>query len=115
MPNREETRQQTAASRPVRQKATEPAGTATVPPRHALTVTVPLDRAIDIATPPIVAARRVLTAKGGLPLYLGLGVLAVADVIDWPVAAAAGVGYAVLRRWGPLRPAQSAPKSQQAQ
>jgi hypothetical protein len=78
------------------------------PGGHALTVTIPLDRAIDVATFPVTAASRVLSAKGGLPVYLGLGVLAVADVIDLPLAAATGVGYAVLRRWGPLRPRRPA-------
>ena len=79
--------------------------------RHGrtLTVTIP-DRAADIAMLPVAAGRRVLTARrGGLPVYVGLGVLAAVDVIELPVAAAVGVGYAVLRRWGPLRPAHEAP------
>ncbi|MBT2505700.1 hypothetical protein J7I98_07240 [Streptomyces sp. ISL-98] len=46
---------------------------------------------------PFAVARRVLPAKGGLPLYLGLGALGAADIIDWPVAIGIGVGYAVLR------------------
>jgi hypothetical protein len=110
-----------AASVSTREKMPEELGeTTTTQPEaasaqagRALTVTVPLDRAIDIVMLPVAAARRVLSAKNvGLPVYVGLGVLAVADVIDPPVAAALGVGYAVLRRWGPLRPAREAPDGQ---
>jgi hypothetical protein len=39
----------------------------------------------------------------GLPAYVGVGALAVAGVVEWPVAAAAGAGVAALRRWGPGR------------
>jgi hypothetical protein len=45
----------------------------------------------------IAMARRVLPAKGGLPLYAGLGGLAVVGVIEWPVAVAAGAGYGLGR------------------
>ena len=86
---------------------------ATVTPAHSVTITIPLDRAIDVAMVPVAAAGRLLSARRGLPVYAGLGVLAVADIIDLPVAAAAGVGYAALRRWGPLRP--GADREQQAQ
>lgn len=48
---------------------------------------------------PIDVARRVLPERE-LPIYLTVGALAVAGVVDWPVAAAAGLGYAALRRWG---------------
>ena len=48
------------------------------------------------------AAGRALSARGGLPIYAGLGALAATDVIAWPAAVAAGVGYAVLRWWGPF-------------
>ncbi|HUK69450.1 MAG TPA: hypothetical protein VLW50_11990 [Streptosporangiaceae bacterium] len=75
------------------------------PTAHMLTINIPMDEAIDVAAFPVKMAGRVLAAKGGLPLYAGLGVLAAAQVIEWPVAALAGVSYAVLRRWGPLRPA----------
>jgi hypothetical protein len=81
---------------------------------RTLTVTVP-ERAMDIVMLPVAAGRRVVTARSGLPVYAGLGVLAVADVIELPVAAAVGVGYAVLRRWGPLRPAGRAPDGEKAQ
>ncbi|MGW3497339.1 hypothetical protein [Streptomyces sp. NPDC001020] len=58
--------------------------------------------AINAATVPMATARRVLPAKGGLPLYTGLGALAVASVLEWPVAIGIGVGYAVLRSSGHL-------------
>ncbi|HEY9391166.1 MAG TPA: hypothetical protein VIR27_15545 [Mycobacteriales bacterium] len=48
---------------------------------------------------PLTVARRILPDRE-LPVYLGMGALAVAGVIDWPVAAAAGLGYAAFRRWG---------------
>jgi hypothetical protein len=76
--------------------------------RHDLRLTIPLDRMTDVALAPVAAARTVLPAKGGLPLYLGLAGLAAAGVVEWPVAAAAGIGYAgyaVLHRGpGPGRP-----------
>ena len=135
MANREVAGKSAAEAKPARQRtsgsatgetappktATEPrpaaasGAAAASPPGRALTITVPLDRAINIAELPVAAAGRVLTAKGGLPIYVGLGVLAVADMIDWPVAAAAGAGYAILRRWGPLRPAQTAARTQKAE
>jgi hypothetical protein len=74
--------------------------------RREVTITVPLDRAVDAVTMPVATASRVLSAAGGLPFYAGLGVLAAADVISWPVAVTAGAGYLALRKWGPLqRPA----------
>jgi hypothetical protein len=105
------TTQETATAQS--EAGTEQAETAKAPPGRALTVTVPLDRAIDVALLPVATARRVLSAKAvGVPVYVGLGVLAVADVIDPPVAAATGIGYAALRRWGPLQPAREAPGGQ---
>ncbi|HEX5496127.1 MAG TPA: hypothetical protein VFX70_16285 [Mycobacteriales bacterium] len=56
---------------------------------------------------PIDVARRVLPDRE-LPIYLTVGALAVVGVIDWPVAAAAGLGYAALRRWGGKRPRPNA-------
>lgn len=67
---------------------------------HDLTVTVPR-RVVDIAETPFVIAGRVLPAKKGLPLYVGLGALAVAEAISWPVAVGIGVAYESIRRWGP--------------
>ncbi|MGV9252382.1 hypothetical protein [Streptomyces sp. NPDC003697] len=70
------------------------------------TITIPLDdvahAAQKIITLPVAAAQRVLPAKGGLPLYAGLGALALAGALEWPVAAGIGIGYAVLRRSGAL-------------
>lgn len=66
-----------------------------------LTITIRVDRVADAVTTSVAQAGHVLSARGGLPLYAGLGVLAAADVIAWPTAVAAGLGYAVLRRWGP--------------
>ncbi|MCQ8188599.1 hypothetical protein [Streptomyces rugosispiralis] len=56
--------------------------------------------AARVAMKPIEMARRVLPAKGGLPLYVGLGALGAVEVIEWPVALGIGVGYAVLRKGG---------------
>lgn len=86
---------------------------------RTLSVSVPssLDRVVSGAANavllPVAVARRVLPAKGGLPLYLGLGALGVADVLDWPVAIGIGVGYAVLRRGNPpvLTSGPGTPKS----
>ncbi|PVZ06353.1 hypothetical protein [Actinomycetospora cinnamomea] len=36
-----------------------------------------------------------------VPVYLGIGALAVTGVVSWPVAVAAGCGYAALRHWEP--------------
>lgn len=73
------------------------------------TITIP-DRPVDAVMLPVAAVRRVLSGRNvGLPVYVGLGVLAVAEVIDPPLAAVTGVGYAIMRRWGPLRPGREAP------
>ncbi|MGW5697340.1 hypothetical protein ACWEWX_42755 [Streptomyces asiaticus] len=56
--------------------------------------------AAKVAMKPIEVARRVLPAKGGLPLYVGLGALGAVEIIEWPVAVGIGVGYAVLRKGG---------------
>ncbi|MEV6112612.1 hypothetical protein AB0L59_08795 [Streptomyces sp. NPDC052109] len=78
------------------------------------TITIPLDSVAHAAQKavavPVAAAQRILPAKGGLPLYVGLGALALAGVLEWPVAAGIGIGYAVLRRGGALPP----PSAQQA-
>jgi hypothetical protein len=71
-----------------------------VRPREGVTLTIPRP-IVDVATAPFAIAGRVLPAKKGLPLYVGLGVLAAAEIIEWPVAAGIGVGYAAIRRWGP--------------
>ncbi|WP_235023985.1 hypothetical protein [Streptomyces sp. WAC05374] len=94
-----------ASAPPAKESAGEPVRTTSAPGQHTVSFTVPsLDRvasgAANAALLPVAAARQVLPAKGGLPLYLGLGALGVADVIEWPVAIGIGVGYAVLRRGG---------------
>ncbi|MFH8369338.1 hypothetical protein [Streptomyces sp. NPDC018031] len=58
------------------------------------------DGAMNAAMFPVAVARQVLPRKKGLPLYLGLGALGAAEVIEWPVAVGIGVGYAVLRGHG---------------
>jgi hypothetical protein len=76
--------------------------------RYSVTMTLPVNQVVSAATSvakaPVTVARRVIPATGGLPVYLGLGGLAVIGAVEWPLAAAAGVGFAALRRWGPLRP-----------
>lgn len=85
------------------------------PERHTggrtVTLTLPTpgrvaSGAADVALLPVAVARQVLPAKRGLPLYLGLGALGAAEVLDWPVAVGIGVGYAVLRRAAPPNPAE---------
>lgn len=70
--------------------------------RHdgGVTVTIP-QPVVDVATAPFVIVGRVLPAKRGLPVYIGLGVLAAVDAVAWPVAAGIGVAYAAIRHWGP--------------
>ncbi|MCL2555153.1 MAG: hypothetical protein FWE75_23795 [Actinomycetia bacterium] len=75
---------------------------------HDMTITIPVDSAANavgkVVTLPVTAAQRILPAAGGLPLYVGLGALGIVGVLEWPVAAGIGVGYAVLRQGGPLNP-----------
>ena len=47
---------------------------------------------------PIAAASRLIPSSP-TPVALGAGALAVAGVIEWPVAAAIGLGYLAVRRW----------------
>jgi hypothetical protein len=95
--------------------AATPAGTraaATKPSSaggYTVTVTLPVEQVVAAANTmvrvPVNVARRVIPTGGGMPVYLGLGGLAVVGAVEWPLAAAAGLGFAALRRWGPLRPA----------
>ncbi len=55
-----------------------------------------LDGLIRSATAPFAAA---VVPAGPVPVALGAGALAVAGVIEWPIAAAIGLGYLALRRW----------------
>jgi hypothetical protein len=61
-----------------------------------------LDRAMDVVTVPVASVGRVLSARTGLVRVGRRGLLAAADLMAWPVVAAAGLGSAVLSRWGPL-------------
>lgn len=78
-------------------------------PKSGPSVTIPLDSGIvDVAvkavTLPVTTARKVARNKNGLPAYLAVGGLVVVGAVEWPVAAATGLGLAALRRWGPLKP-----------
>lgn len=44
-----------------------------------------------------------------VPIYLGLGALAVTGLVSWPVAVAAGCGYAAFRHWEPQPSGMPAP------
>lgn len=59
-----------------------------------------LTQAATAAMLPFTAARQLLP-ENPVPVALGAGALAVAGVIEWPVAAAVGLGYLALRRWHP--------------
>jgi hypothetical protein len=86
------------------------------PEAGGITITIPLDQVVTVATTvarmPLNAARKVAPTRvnglKGIPVYLGIGGLTAVGLVEWPVAAAAGAGYAVLRRWGPLKPDQDA-------
>ncbi|MEU8479595.1 hypothetical protein [Streptomyces hygroscopicus] len=71
--------------------------------------------AAKAALKPVELARRVLPAKGGLPLYVGLGALGAVEVIEWPVALGIGVGYAVLRKGGIMAPPSEKPPEGRAE
>ena len=59
-----------------------------------------MTQAAAAAVLPFTVLRQLLPASP-VPVALGTGALAVAGVIDWPVAAAVGLGYLALRRWRP--------------
>lgn len=97
----------------------EPGSGSSAAQQRTVTFTVPSlgkvrNEAMNAAMLPVAVARQVLPAKKGLPLYLGLGVLAAADVLAWPVAAGIGLGYAVLRHDGGVlsEPPSTAPGTQ---
>jgi hypothetical protein len=60
------------------------------------------EQLVDALTAPLAVAQRVLP-DNPVPVALGAGALALAGLIDWPVAAAIGLGYVALRRWHPAR------------
>lgn len=90
---------------------TESTGTATTPPAAAPSSQPTasshghergvLEQAATAAMLPVTVARQLLP-DNPVPVALGAGALAVAGVIEWPVAAAVGLGYLALRRWAPL-------------
>lgn len=82
------------------QRTTTPERVEDVRPHEGVTLTIP-QPVVDIAMAPFAIVGRVLPARKGLPLYAGLGALAIAQVLEWPVAVGIGVGYAAIRRWGP--------------
>jgi len=57
-----------------------------------------LTEAATALTLPFTLTRQLLP-DNPVPLALGVGALAVAGVIEWPAAAALGLGYLALRRW----------------
>jgi hypothetical protein len=71
---------------------------------EAPAVAEPADRPdpmVEVATAltlPFTLARQLLP-DNPVPVVLGAGALAAAGVIEWPVAAAVGLGYLALRRW----------------
>jgi hypothetical protein len=87
-------------ARPARPETARPEQVSNGRPHEGVSLTIP-QPIVDIVMAPFAIAGRVLPAKKGLPLYAGLGVLAVAEIIEWPIAAGIGIGYAAIRRWGP--------------
>ena len=50
-----------------------------------------------VVTAPIEIARQAVRASGEVPYYIALGGLAVAGIVEWPVAATIGATYWLLR------------------
>ncbi len=65
------------------------------------------DRVSVVVTVPLEVTKRILPDHP-LPLTLGAGALAVAGVVEWPVAVGAALGYAALKRWTPWGQSPSA-------
>ena len=57
-----------------------------------------LDGLLRTVTAPLAVAAKAVPA-GPVPVALAAGALAVVGVIEWPLAAALGLGYLALRRW----------------
>jgi hypothetical protein len=66
----------------------------------------------DAVALPLDVVRQSLPQRG-LPVYLGLGALTVANVIEWPIAIAAGLGYVALREWKRPAAAETGPEPEQ--
>jgi hypothetical protein len=58
-----------------------------------------LDRGLRRGTELVDEVRRRLPAP--VPVYLGIGALALTGLVSWPVAVAAGCGFAAFRHWEP--------------
>ncbi len=59
-----------------------------------------LDRGVRTGAVVVDRVRAQLPASP-VPIYRGIGALAVTGVVSWPVAVAAGCGYAAFRHWEP--------------
>jgi hypothetical protein len=57
-----------------------------------------LEQAAAAIATPFTLARQLLP-DSPVPVALGAGALVLAGAIEWPVAAAIGLGYVALRRW----------------
>jgi hypothetical protein len=76
-------------------------GPATEDPRSGLErVGEVFDRGVCRSATAIDRVRARLPANP-VPIYLGVAALATTGVVSWPVAIAAGCGYAAFRRWEP--------------
>lgn len=69
-----------------------------------------LEQAAAAVVLPFTLARQLLP-DNPVPVALGAGALAAVGVIEWPVAAAVGLGYLALRRWTPLGAGDSRDRS----
>jgi len=56
------------------------------------------DQLAGVLTAPVTLAQRLLPASP-TPVALATGALALAGLVEWPVAAALGLGYLALRGW----------------
>ena len=56
------------------------------------------DQLAGVLTAPVALAQRLLPASP-TPVALATGALALAGLVEWPVAAALGLGYLALRGW----------------
>lgn len=60
------------------------------------------EQAAKVLTMPLAMAQRVLPVSS-TPVFLGASALALAGLIEWPIAGAVGLGYLALRGWRPAR------------
>jgi hypothetical protein len=81
------------------------------PSRQADEQRNPAETIAGVVALPLDVARKVFPQRG-LPVYLGIVALTITNVIEWPVAVAAGLGYVALREW--QRPAATDTSPQEA-